>query len=76
MFNILRTYKPFKVLLIAGITAGSVIFSSCEDEVVYEPVDTPSDDDCQGSYCKLDKNGEDEINFFALLVNSTNPETF
>jgi hypothetical protein len=76
MFTKLRTYKSFKVLLLATITASCIIFSSCEDDVVYEPVDTPSDDDCQGSYCKLDKNGEDEINFFALLINSTNPETF
>ena len=76
MFIKLRTYKSFKVLLLAGMTVCSVVFCSCEDDVVYEPIDTPSDDDCQGSYCKLDKNGEDEINFFALLINSSNPETF
>ncbi len=76
MFNKLCTYNSFKVLLLAGITATCIIFSSCEDDVVYEPIDTPTDDACQGSYCKLDKNGKDEINFFALLINSSNPETF
>ena len=64
MFNKLRTYNSFKVLLLAGITSACIIFSSCEDDVVYEPIDTPADIDCKGSYCKLDKNDENDLDYW------------
>lgn len=60
------------LLLLAGAVA---LFASCEDDPLVIP-DT-EEEECTGSYCKLEKNEEDFLSLpMAFLNVKNNPETF
>lgn len=71
--QLIKGMKWWKAAL--GFTAGVALLSSCDDDPLVEP-DT-QEEECTGSYCKLEKNEDDFLNLpMALLNTKDNPQTF
>ncbi|MTI32201.1 hypothetical protein [Xanthovirga aplysinae] len=58
------------------ITSALTILASCDDDPLVVPAGT-EEEDCTGSYCKLEKNEDDFLtNYLAFLNLKKNPKTF
>lgn len=61
-----------KSVAILSLTFGAFMMASCEDDPLVTPTGD-DDDDCTGSYCRLDMNGSKTI---AIHLPKNNPEKF